>query len=564
MPPETRAALANELDRQTLIVHGEMPERVVFTALAFALCGAFANPWLLAGLWVIHVALESAGLWLLAPQRMMQSSFGYAAALAQTFLVEAVYIVAAGMVWQVESPFSKAFAVGMITLTLLHLATVRSIHLPIGLAGIAGVAVTTLAVNTQFWLVRGDMIGFALSSVTSLASLGYAFTAMLSNNRLHRSMAANAADARAAHDAKTLFMAQISHELRTPLNAIIGMGQAELADAEAQGARQAVRHRLRELVVSARMMAIILDDVTDMNAVSHGQLTLRLRVVDLEDWAQTLHAAFREKAQRLGIPLHAECSGQLPAFVEIDPVRLRQSLGNLLSNAMRHARGGQISITLRFDPAKVPSRGRLVFEVADTGPGVPEADRDVIFEAFHKGRAAAPGAGLGLGIARTLARRMGGDLILMPSDMGARFQLSITCSVATAPVAQPHILPDLSGRLILVVDDIASNRLVAASYLRTMGALVIEAATGEAALAILAAEEVDLVLLDMNMPGLDGFETAARARMMGGRVATLPIVAMTADVMSDQIAAVRRAGFDGYLAKPLLPETLGVEIARLI
>ncbi len=115
-----------------------------------------------------------------------------------------------------------------------------------------------------------------------------------------------------------------------------------------------------------------------------------------------------------------------------------------------------------------------------------------------------------------------------------------------------------------MVDDIATNRLVAATYLRAWGARVVESGSGEEALAILASEDVDLLLLDVNMPGLDGIETMRRARTMGGRMAGLPIVAMTADVLEDQIRAFRQAGADGHVGKPVLPEVLGAEMRRLL
>ena len=564
MSVETTTTLANELERQRVILRREMPERVLLTSLGLSLCSIFANPWIIALIWAGYVALEFTGTWMLYPHRMMRSRLAYGVALAQSVLVEATYMSAAGLVWQVEDPYSKAVAVGLTSLTLMHLAAVRSIHLPIGIAGLAGVAIATLFFNTLYWIAMRDPVGLALSSVATFAAIAYSFTAMLSNNRLHRSMAASEAAARAANEAKTLFLAQMSHELRTPLNVIIGMGQAELAEAEARASDAPPQDRLRMLVESARMLAVILDDVSDMNAVNHGRLPLRLRVVDLAVEMQNNFSGFLDRAERLRIPLRIEAEGPFPDHAEIDPIRLRQSLGNLLSNAMRHARQGQISVIHRFVPGADPTVGRLEFEVTDTGPGVAHSEREAIFEAFHKGRDVAPGSGLGLAIARTLAQRMGGDLVLLPSEKGAHFRLSIACIVAAPQAVQAQSLPDLTGRLILIVDDIATNRLVAASYLRSMGALPVEAATGEAALAILATEEVDLVLLDMNMPGLDGFETAARARMMGGRVASIPLIAMTADVLGDQIAAFRRAGFDGFLAKPLLPETMAEEISRLI
>jgi len=454
MSVDSPIPLANELDRQRVILRREMPERILLTTLGLSMCAIFANPWTVALIWALYVALEVAGNWLLFTHRMMRSRLFYGLALAQSVLVEAAYMSAPGLVWHVEDPYSKAIAVGLTAMTLMHLASVRSIHLPIGIAGLTGVAITTLVFNTAYWLAKTDPVGLALSSVAIFGAMAYSFTAMLSNNRLHRSMAASEAVARAANEAKTLFLAQMSHEFRTPLNAIIGMGQAELALAEA-----ASQDRLRTLVESARMLAVILDDVSDMNAVSHGRLSLRLRIIDLSIEIENNFAGFQDRAKRLGIGLAIRADGPLPEHAEIDPVRLRQSLGNLLSNALRHAHCAQISVTYRFVPGPTPTTGLLQFEVADTGPGVAFEEREAIFDAFHKGRVAAPGSGLGLAIARTLARRMGGDLVLLPTANGAHFRLSIACAIATPPPPRPQSLPDLTGRMILIVDDIASNRL---------------------------------------------------------------------------------------------------------
>ena len=564
MTHHSREALADELERQRQILGRELPERVILTALAFAMSAVFVNPLAILALWLCHLATELAGARLLTTYRAMRSAFAYRALIAQSVLVEALYIAAAGLVWQGENPYSKAYAVGMTMTTLMHLATVRSIHLPSGIGGLVGVAVSALLANTTYWIARADMIGLALSTVCCFAALAYALTAMLSNHRLHRSMADEEASARAAHEAKTVFLAQMSHELRTPLNAVVGMAQAELFAATARDDTGESVERLRTLVDSTRVLAVILDDVTDMNAISHGRLQLRPRILALAEEMKTFLVTYHERATRLGILLHIDTVGLCPSHVRIDSLRLRQCLGNLLSNAIRHAPEGSIRVICRSEPLPDGSGGMLVFGVHDTGPGVPEGEREAIFQAFHKGRDAAPGSGLGLAIARNLARRMGGDLQLMPSDSGAFFRLTVGYETALAPVTAPDSLPDFSCRSILVVDDIATNRLVAASYLRAMRARVIEAADGAAALSILASEEVDLVLLDMNMPGLDGFQTAARARMMGGRVAAVPIVAMTADVMEDQIAAIHRAGLDGHLAKPLLPETLAAALMRLL
>ncbi len=268
-------SLHSELARQRLILLREMPERVALTSLAFALCAMFAPPLTLLGVWAVYLLAEALGPWLQQPDRMLQRPANYAAAMAQSVLVEAAYMMA-GMVWLDDDPFSKAFAVGMASMTLMHLATVRAIHLPTGLAGLAGAAGAALVANTAFWAARDDLAGLALSSATAFGALAYTLTAMMSNHRLHRSMAAEEASARAANEAKSLFLAQMSHELRTPLNAIIGMAQAEVSDLEQDPDAPATRRtRMSVLLGNARTLATILDDVTDLNATDNQRLRLR-------------------------------------------------------------------------------------------------------------------------------------------------------------------------------------------------------------------------------------------------------------------------------------------------
>lgn len=552
-----------ELERQRQILRQEMPERIVFTTLCLGLCAMFTSPWLLAGFCALNLLLEVIGLKTMRPAFILKSAGNYAVSLGQSVLVEATFVAGVGLVWLSDNPFSKAFATGATVMTLMHLATVRSIHLAAGVAGLVGAAATVAIFNATYWIPRGDFVGLAISSAAIFGAIGYTLTAMLSNHRLHRSMAAQESSARTAHAAKSLFLAQMSHELRTPLNAIIGMGHVELSAALNEKADAPRIERLNLLVNSARSLATILDDVTDLNAAGEARLHLRERTIDFRAELDGLVSAFKAQAERSGVGLTTEVCPTCPRQLSLDTVRLRQCLGNLLSNALRHAPDGPIHASCKGMPDPDGLGGTLVIDVSDTGPGVPEDQREAIFQPFHKGRMAAPGTGLGLAISKELARLMGGDLVLVPSEKGAHFRLEVRYGPPTTPLVDAGP-PDLDRRRILVVDDIASNRLVAATYLKSWGAKVIEAANGDAALQILAAEELDLMLLDMNMPGMDGYEVTRRTRMMGGRMAQLPIVALTADVMDEDVRAFRRAGADGHLPKPLLPETLAAELRRLL
>lgn len=557
--------LYSELERQQLVLRREMPERVVLTTLAFALCLAFAPIWTLATAWIAYILLECIGLRVLRPDFILKSRLHYAVALAQSFFVEAAYMVATGLVWLSDGEMSKAFAVGMAAITLMHLATVRAIHLPFGIAGLGGVAATGIGFTTIYWLGVGNYVALAISAASTFGAISYALTAMLSINRLHRSMAAEETSARRAHEGKSLFLAQMSHELRTPLNAVIGLGQAELSEALHDNPEGRAAKRMGLIVENARMLSIILDDVTDMNAGDQGRLRLRARNIDLRQEIRAAFGAFTEKAARLGVEIELLEEGDDPGQVRMDLVRLRQCITNLLNNALRHAPGGPIRAVYRVEKHPGSSNeGLLHLTISDSGPGVPEDKREAIFEAFHQGRAGAPGTGLGLAIVRSLARQMGGDLVLLPSELGAAFRLSLAFSTILSSDTDKHTLSDLRSFRFLVVDDIATNRLVAATYLRSSGAQVIEASSGEMALNLLASDEIDLVLLDMNMPGMDGFEVVRRLRGMGGRLAGVPVVAMTADVMPEHLKAFRQAGIDGHVAKPLLPEALAREVHRFL
>lgn len=544
-----RVRAVDEIARQHELLSKDTWRRNVLIFCGYAFCALFVSPWVMMALALADISTEMLSLRLLRKLDPVASPTRYRASIALVVLMTSFVAAAAGMVWLVDDPYAKALSAGLAMVTLLQLSTVRSIHLPYGLAGMATVSVIMLGTNVAHWIAKGDLVGMVVSTAAALAAIAYAILATLSNHAIHNASANALAEAKASDAAKSLFLAQMSHELRTPLNAIIGLGEVEAAAASGQS-----RDRLRTLVTSARGLAEVLDDVLDLSAINTGHLTITPRATDLRAAIAANVAVFEPDARRLGGSLETVFLPGIPDHAFLDAQRLRQCLTNLIGNAVKYAGASQIRVVVGHND------GRLEVDVSDGGPGVPPEVARILFEPFRRGATLQPGLGLGLAISRTLARQMGGDLTLIPSVAGAVFRLII---IAPEWIPPPVIvLPDLTGRRILVVDDIATNRLVAAAMLQALGAEVVEAEGGAEALRIVAETPVDLVLLDISMPGMDGFAT--RRHLFHGPGRGVPVVAMTAGAMPEQRAAARAAGFDGFVAKPFFPETLGAVLGPLL
>ncbi len=542
--------LRDELARQYRIIRGEFVMRMVLVALAYSICGIYVSPWIMGMLFAIEVVGEFSAQRLLQGLDPARSPRRYWLFLLTLVPMEASLISAAGMVWMQDDPYAKAIAVGIVMGSLLHLCSVRSIHLTLGIVGMATVAVVVLGFNTVHWLSEGNLLGFAISTTTALAGIGYAATAMISNNRLHRAGSEATSAARAANVAKGRFLAQISHELRTPLNAVIGLGEIEAAAATGPS-----RQRLRTVVTSARDLAVMLDDAVDYSALTEGRVAVTPRPVAVRSELSASLLVFELQAHNQSRQLVVTIDREVPAVLVIDSQRVRQCLGNVIGNALKHSSRGPVAVHVRY------ARGRLMIDVADQGKGIPAALQEQVFEPFFRASSDTPGVGLGLSISRAVARQMGGDLVILPAVQGATFRLSVQAPEGEAAAERPGP-SDFQNCTILVVDDIATNRLVAAQLLIASGARVIEAPSGVEALALLEAGGIDAVLLDLMMPGMDGSETLRRIRAAYGR--RIPVVAMTADVLAIRSDDALRAALDGFLPKPILPETLRDVLAQVL
>lgn len=542
--------LRDELVRQHRIIRGEFALRLLLVGVGYSLCALFVAPLFMLGLFMVEIVGEFISQRLLIGLDPVRSPGRYRAFLFTLVPMEAAIITAAGMVWLQDDPYAKGIAIGVVMGSLLHLTSVRSIHLTLGLIGMATACIVALIFNTYHWVTLGNWIGLAITTIVIVVVMGYAATAMISNNRLHRAGVEAAAAARAANVAQGRFLAQISHELRTPLNAVIGLGEIEAAAATGPS-----RQRLRTVVTSARDLAVMLDDAVDYSALTEGRVAITPRPVAVRSELSANLLVFDLQARNQGRELQVTVEREVPTFLLIDSQRVRQCLGNLVGNALKHSSRGPVSITVRY------SRSRLVIDVADQGKGIPPDLHERVFEPFYRGSSETPGVGLGLSISRAVARQMSGDLVIVPSAQGTTFRLTVLAPEAEA-APQKSGASDFQDRTILVVDDIATNRLVASQLLVASGARAVEAASGPEALRRLEQGGIDAVLLDLMMPGMDGVETLRRIRAAHGN--RIPVIAMTADVLAVRRDDQLRTALDGFLPKPILPETLREVLARVM
>lgn len=560
--PRPPQLLTEELKRQAEVLNREAPLRFVATLLGFCVAGIYLPWWIIVMMMTGDLAGEIVSYRLFRNvEALARDKWRKQAVIVATFTLEYCFVLPAGMLWHLDDPYAKALAVGLAAGTMMHIATTRSIHLPVGLSGALGLFVVLAGSNTSFWLQNGMWLQLAITSVCIVVTMAYFVWAMVSNHRLHSSTAASRLAAQQADAAKGRFLAEMSHELRTPLNGILGMADAEMREATDPASRK----RLAVLVDSANGLNALLNDILDLSAMEEGRMAIRPRPLAPADEITSAVALFRPAAEASGRRLMLTLDPTLSAPALIDGHRLRQCLNNLLSNAIRHGRTATC-ITVRAK-AETPPDGPplLAVEVEDDGPGLAPQTTAPDDEV-----ARSRGHGLGLSISRGLAAQMGGDVQILPPTgaTGARFRLTIALPPA-APVSlassQPLADPlALRGLRVLVVDDVATNRLVATTQLRHLGAMACEADSGVEALRRLAVEMVDLVLLDMNMPDLDGIETLRRLRALPPPHGTVAVVALTADAMDHHRAHFLSQGLDGYLSKPISAERIAAEVQRVM
>ena len=373
--------------------------------------------------------------------------------------------------------------------------------------------------------------------------------------------------------AKSEFLSAMSHELRTPLNAIVGFAQLLNTDAEEEPATQ--RDYLRHILSAGWHLRDLVGDVLDLARIEAGKTSLTLEPVSARDLIQECMRLIRDTAAERGVSVRLEgCPEDRSLFVHADRLRAKQVVLNLLTNAIKYNReGGQVTLICS------QADGVACIDVVDTGAGIAPGDQQALFQAFERlGRefGEIEGAGIGLALALKLSRLMGGDLELVASTpgQGSRFRLTLPTVNAVgwdrhrSPSLDPRLMEERSDdpalRLLAVEDNTINMLLLSGLVAKRTGVELLEASDAATGLELAQRYQPELMLIDMHLPDMDGFDLGRRLRRVPG-LERVPMVALSADATDETRRRALEEGFDDYLLKPFEIEQLDALIreARL-
>ena len=371
---------------------------------------------------------------------------------------------------------------------------------------------------------------------------------------------------------KTQFLANMSHEIRTPIGAIIGF--SDLLKAQTIPADE--RERYIEIVNrNSHQLLRLIDDILDLSKVEAGKLSIEKIEFNLPDLLADLNSIMKFRASEKGIEYRVHLNSLIPKTVTSDPGRLRQILSNMSGNAIKFTEFGFVELQVTY------ARGQLHFTVEDSGLGLSERQTQTLFEPFTQADSSTTrkfgGTGLGLTISKQLAHAMGGDVKLVTSALGKGSVFDITVQVevdSSAPLVGPESLEirttfsspaatteTLKGLNVLVVEDSPDNQILITRYLRRAGCTVTTASDGLEGYERAHQGQFDVILMDIQMPIMDGHQATKRLRSEGYRK---PVIALTAHAMIEERRKGLESGFTDYLTKPVQPRTLIDLLGKLV
>lgn len=396
--------------------------------------------------------------------------------------------------------------------------------------------------------------------------------------RLTEAMRIARDSADSANQAKSAFLANMSHEIRTPLNAIMGFSEMLLDPALSDDERHDCVSTISR---NGQMLARLIDDILDLSKVEANRLDLEREPLSLSNMMAEVAAVVADMARRGGVLVEMVTEPGVPEMIESDPVRLRQILINIVGNAVKFTQNGKVTVTARVIDETIGQGAAMVlgFEVKDQGPGIAKEHRRALFRPFQQSDASTTrrfgGTGLGLALARRLARALGGDVKLTASEVGRGSTFLATVKVVRSPTTtskrviqqqddqavRSPIFADLTGHKVLVVEDTPDSQFLIRRILLKAGAEVETASDGAEALRKTEGMTFDTILMDIQMPLVDGYEATATLRKRGYRK---PIIALTAHAMKEDQEKTLQSGFDDHITKPIHPVSLVATVARHI
>lgn len=362
---------------------------------------------------------------------------------------------------------------------------------------------------------------------------------------------------------KGLFLANMSHEIRTPLGSIIGYADLlALSDAEVSDEMKLCVSGIQR---NGRILQALIDDILDLSKIEADSMQVDLQYISLGEVIRDIKAVHQHRAAEKGLEFSVVPVSALPTALKTDPVLVRQVLNNLIGNAVKFTSQGGVSVEIEYQTS-----GILLFRIKDTGYGLSPEEKSQLFQAFIQGDSSTKrrfgGTGLGLAISKKLAKLLGGDIFLESSErgrgsvFGARFfvgevhdddliqPLDIMHSTQDLDLSLESFSEALKELTILVVDDVEDNRIFVRRFLEIAGAVVKTASSGRMAVEMVLASDFDIVIMDIQMPEIDGIEAVRMIREAGK---TMPVIALSAHAMKDEMENCITSGFSSYMSKPI-------------
>ena len=372
--------------------------------------------------------------------------------------------------------------------------------------------------------------------------------------------------------AKTNFLSNMSHEIRTPMNAVIGLTNILLQE----DPRKDQIESLKALKFSGENLLVLINDILDYNKIESGKLEFEKIDFGLSDIVQSINKGLGVKAEKKKIGLDFVCGKGVPKVIVGDPTRLTQVLNNLVGNAIKFTEKGSVTLDIQLEE-KVNQDLWLNFRVIDTGIGIPEDKQDHIFESFTQTNSTITrkygGTGLGLAITKRLLELQGSEIKLDSKEgVGSTFYFTLKVGESKKKQKDLHNLTDdegllrtFNGEKILLVEDNKVNQIVASRFLKKWGLDMDIADNGRIATELVQENEYMLVLMDLQMPEMDGYTATKVIREMNGeKFEKLPIIALTASALALTRVKVKETGMDGHVSKPFKPVELNQKIAMYV